>query len=356
MCGGAYYQAELLSVWIQAILYGFYVFLFIRCVHVCTSVRPNKNFLALTIVIFALCTAQLILEFVAVILTPVVVSGCMDSTVTPQEIAHQSNIQNVMNVVLQFLWTTNQALADGLLIYRAYGILRSFRWIILFPSVLMLATAVIGYVNFWITYEVYIIAVESQASSPLPPPRWFHFNQLDQSFNLAFFSLATATTIIVTLLIVGQIWWVAREMNTTLGSPVTKKYRNIVAMLSESGAAFALSLVLYLIVTEVAPTWNAIFFSVAIQVAGIAPTLIIVRVGQSQAAEQTTMEPRNVRVALPSGSHHMVFAKPHSGMQSQNTSEAPGFGRTWPSDVEAVRGEHDSQDTSPAIPPKLEQC
>ncbi|KDQ52180.1 hypothetical protein JAAARDRAFT_210732 [Jaapia argillacea MUCL 33604] len=336
MCGGTYYQVELLDVWIQAILYGFYVFLFIRCVHVCISVRPSKGFLALTTVIFTICTAQLILEFVAVILTPVVVSGCMDSTVTPQEIAHQSNIQNVMNVALQFLWTTNQVLVDGLLIYRAYGIFRSYRWIVLFPTMLMLVTAVVGYVNFWITYEVYIIGVESQPSSPLPPLRWLHFDHLDQRINLAFLSLPPATTIVVTLLIVGRILWLAHEFDATLGSPATKKYRNIVAMLLESGAAFALTLILYLIMTGVAPAWNGIFFNAATQIAGIAPTLIVVRVGQSQAAAQIAMEPSNLMAALPDGSHHMVFVTRHSGMWAQHTVEATGLGRTWPTDIRAA--------------------
>ncbi|KDQ58344.1 hypothetical protein JAAARDRAFT_665086 [Jaapia argillacea MUCL 33604] len=296
--------------------------------------------LAVAVITFIFCTAQVIIDFVAIFLTPDATYGCGNPDATIQELDSQSNIRNLLNSVQQFLFTTNQVVVDGLLIYRAFVILQHHRWVVIFPALMALCTTALGFVNFWALYKIYLLVDQfQQSSSPFPPDALLHIGELDVSSTSAFSALALATTFVVTSLIAGRIWWITRELTQSLGNRATRKYRKILAMIIESGCIFSLSLLAYLIAVYRAPNWDAMLFNVASQIAGIAPALIIVRVGLGHATEQTTLNPSNVMGAMVPGRSSLLFAKPPTIFQS-HTADSEGYARSRGANDEMMREEY----------------
>ncbi|KDQ58342.1 hypothetical protein JAAARDRAFT_665020 [Jaapia argillacea MUCL 33604] len=173
-----------------------------------------------------------------------------------------------------------------------------------------------------------------------PPPIVNYFLYFQVPIASAFSALALATNVVVTMMIVGRLWWIMREFDSGLGTRATKKYRKTVAMIVESGSFFSLSLLAYLITNRRAPDWGPMVLDISSQMAGIAPTLIIVRVGLGQATEQTTLNASNVMIALAPGAHSLVFAKPPTVLQS-HTTDGVQAGRSWGRDNEMIRERQD---------------
>ncbi|KAJ8085728.1 hypothetical protein PM082_004546 [Marasmius tenuissimus] len=105
--------------------------------------------------------------------------------------------------------------------------------------------------------------------------------------------LVTITAVnvsLLTLLTAGRIWWTFRQVGQITGSRVNRKYTIFVATILESGILFSATeaiTVFYPLITD--PKHNGIipFDSsvIAIQMAAIAPTPIIVQIAYGQAVE-----------------------------------------------------------------------
>ncbi|EEB99056.1 hypothetical protein MPER_01327, partial [Moniliophthora perniciosa FA553] len=91
---------------------------------------------------------------------------------------------------------------------------------------------------------------------------------------------------LVTLFTAGRIWWVGRQAGKVLGKQMDSKFRTIVAILLESGMLYPIAIIVPLILgpsgTDVSPV-N--LFPITYQVAGIGPTLIIVRAQSGKAVK-----------------------------------------------------------------------
>ncbi|KAI3617020.1 hypothetical protein WG66_004208 [Moniliophthora roreri] len=99
---------------------------------------------------------------------------------------------------------------------------------------------------------------------------------------------------VMLLLATGRIWWISREARKHMGPAIKTKYNIIVAIILESGILYPIFLTTSTIYALLAdPDAHGIApFSVMIvtyQVAGIAPTLIIIRAAGGKTVEHTSM-------------------------------------------------------------------
>ncbi|KAG7093245.1 hypothetical protein E1B28_006931 [Marasmius oreades] len=101
------------------------------------------------------------------------------------------------------------------------------------------------------------------------------------------FAFSLSTNIIVTSLIAGRIWWNAHQLCKLLvGTQPSRLYRRAIAIIVESGAIFSASLLILLVLYSL--KFNAVYVSDSIaQITGIAPTLIIVRVGMGYSVDSS---------------------------------------------------------------------
>ncbi|KAJ6557714.1 hypothetical protein B0H19DRAFT_897896, partial [Mycena capillaripes] len=80
----------------------------------------------------------------------------------------------------------------------------------------------------------------------------------------------------------GRIWWISRQARNYLGRGTQKRYLNLTAILLESGLIYPANLVIIVVVYLIpqTPTVSVLIcLAVCYHIVGIAPTLIIVRVG-----------------------------------------------------------------------------
>ncbi|KAK1223510.1 hypothetical protein PQX77_013615 [Marasmius sp. AFHP31] len=95
---------------------------------------------------------------------------------------------------------------------------------------------------------------------------------------------------ILSLLAAGRIWWMSGIVQQHLGMPAHARYKAIVTIILESGILFPTAMIAAAVVPIVLdPNHNGTipidFGSIAILMAGLAPTLIIVRVGHKKSID-----------------------------------------------------------------------
>ncbi|KAJ7749984.1 hypothetical protein B0H16DRAFT_1550838 [Mycena metata] len=174
------------------------------------------------------------------------------------------------------------AIADGILIYRCY-VIWGFNWRpVAFPLLAYACTLAGGIMTL------------------LP---------LSGTGERTSVTLCVATIFITNVLsaglAAGRIWWISRRASSYLGRRSRQKYMALTAILLESGliypAALLLTIVLFLIRST--PT-NSVLVCIAAcyHIVGIAPTLIIVRVGLGVSTDDVD---KCITISRGTDSHHL---------------------------------------------------
>ncbi|KAK6988677.1 hypothetical protein R3P38DRAFT_276181 [Favolaschia claudopus] len=175
---------------------------------------------------------------------------------------------------------TNNAIADGLLLYRCYLIWagsRYERFIIAVPSILIIITAAIAYATIYRTWDIRIP-----------------------------FGLALFTNLILFGLIAFRIWYKRRQAGVYLkqNAQVQRRYTASLEILLESGLLYVAAVLIYLISMssgKVVPPFNTfqnICWGSLAQLVNIVPTLILVRVALvKRAASDAAAEKEGASVA-----------------------------------------------------------
>ncbi|KAK1231119.1 hypothetical protein PQX77_005774, partial [Marasmius sp. AFHP31] len=94
---------------------------------------------------------------------------------------------------------------------------------------------------------------------------------------------------LITLLTGGRIWWMARQVGRLRGGDVLSKYKVFIATILESGLLFSATL-LASVISQLSPVPRGKIIpfdltNVAVQMAGVAPTLIVVRIAYGQSMD-----------------------------------------------------------------------
>ncbi|ESK81504.1 hypothetical protein Moror_15687 [Moniliophthora roreri MCA 2997] len=123
--------------------------------------------------------------------------------------------------------------------------------------------------------------------------RWQLYLQAN-TIDTAFWLAEMGVNIILTLLTAGRIWWISQEARKHMGPAIKTKYSTIVAIILESGILYLIFLtttVVYSLLADPDATASTAFSFqvVTFQLAGIAPTLIIIRAASGKTVEHTSM-------------------------------------------------------------------
>ncbi|KAK1224817.1 hypothetical protein PQX77_012263 [Marasmius sp. AFHP31] len=119
---------------------------------------------------------------------------------------------------------------------------------------------------------------------------------------------------LLTLLTAGRIWWTVRQVGRIAGSRVHTKYRIFVATILESGFLYSASQVISVVLPLITdPSSDGLapvaFNAISVQMAAIAPTLIIIRIAYGQAVESVQQMVSTLHfVEGPNDSQHRSMA------------------------------------------------
>ncbi|KAJ7141943.1 hypothetical protein C8R43DRAFT_1016886 [Mycena crocata] len=167
-----------------------------------------------------------------------------------------------LGVLIKVRYTLANAIADGIILYRCY-VIWGFNWRpVALPALAYVSTVfggILGLIPLSGTSERVATAV---CMGPI-----------------------FSTNVIAASLAASRIWWMSRHITKLLGGRnPRKRYTDLTAILLESGliypAALAISVVIFVLPDSVTPRVSVLIcIAACYHIVGIAPTLIIVRVG-----------------------------------------------------------------------------
>jgi len=278
-----YYISQL---WVATFFNGIYLVLFCICIYILLHRPRNRGNIVLLVTAIALFT----LSTVIVILTLILGAARIDSVDLPvPELLFTVNI----------IFGVNNVIADGLVIYRCYCVWNYNGYVVIIPILSLIATSLFG------------------LDLDLPP--------------LPFYGLSLATNILVTILTGGRIWWIYREARICLKTDVQKRYLSSLAILVESGVLYSATVLAFLILVTVVPTRisTPAIYQMLAQIMGIAPTLIIVRVGLGVSVQNVES---TVKAAVTMTNLSEIHGRPVSPVRFQGSLDKSAISR--PRDVE----------------------
>ncbi|TFY62832.1 hypothetical protein EVG20_g6554 [Dentipellis fragilis] len=309
-CGVKHYRIAIIALWLETLLYGsfstiqeifagtqqfsgLYSVLFAGSIYVLGFQRRRKYYIATSIVIYACITGAVVVHLVQTLWTPNFTVNsqfvgqayfrCTPGAETPAQV-HDAIINNLTNTIADGIAILAQITADGLLIYRCFIIWNRRQLVILPLIALLLATSACNLAAMYYDSQTYEIRRDTSPESG-PPPTWFHLLKMSTTFATASYALTLATTVVTTALIAARIWWTSRELGRSLNRSSGSMYKSAIILIVESGALWSSGLIAALIVHHTALQYAPIAGFTLNILLGIAPTLIIVRVGLGHAIE-----------------------------------------------------------------------
>jgi len=252
---------------IESMIYGTYSVLFYLSMYLLYT-RKNARYrlhLGCMVALYTLDTAHMVLEYTLMFMNEdgVIAIYNVFSVFSRGEVplyysADDPPALNRIVTALKAIFILYNLIADGIILYRCYVIWGMKRRILIVPM---------------FTYACTITA-SILAFTAYETPGFV------SGMAMTFF-----TNIIAISLTAGRIWWISRQDRALLGHNAQGRYKTAIAILLESGIIYPISL-LVLVLAYVAfshtESWiiglNTVV-AVLYQVVGIAPTLIIARVG-----------------------------------------------------------------------------
>jgi len=234
-----YYSLDRYSaaVLFEVFLYGIYSTLFAICIRVLLRNKrtTQKILLACAMIMFALATVDVVLEI-----------SFLFWFVVKQNTIPQTDIH-----FKYLIYITSNLIADSLVIYRCHAVWNRSKRVIVLPCFLLICGTGFGYGFIAVSKEDY------------------RFRQL----LIAFLFTTVALNMLVTILMAGRIWWIARKARAILGPGLSSKYTTMIAIIVESGVIYSIYFILDVVIQDL------ILDAGLAQVVGIVPTLIIVQIG-----------------------------------------------------------------------------
>ncbi|KAJ6533567.1 hypothetical protein B0H19DRAFT_1272213 [Mycena capillaripes] len=251
---------HLSQLWVGTFFYRIYLVLFCICTYILLhrpSSRGNTVLLVTTSLLFIFSTILMVLTLILV-------------TADIEKLASipYDNIQNAAYVV----YSINNSIADGLVIYRCYVVWNRDWRVIVLPVMLLVAST-----GKACGLDIFLEAIPQ-------------------------FAVILTTNLLATLL-TGKSS-LCRQPRAYLGAAAQRRYASTIALVVESGMVYSATILTFLIVISfpsVAPTLEEPLLQIVTQVMiilswtcldvqipqGIAPTLIIVRVGLGVSVEDS---------------------------------------------------------------------
>ncbi|KAI0709635.1 hypothetical protein C8T65DRAFT_648652 [Cerioporus squamosus] len=218
----------LISIWMETLFYGIYVVLFLSSLFVLSRSRNaavNTWFIrASTVAMFCIATAHIGVNVRRL------VEGFIIPDTKAETLAYLYDIHERLNIVKQYLWVFNNVLADGIIVWRLYGVWNIY--VCILPIILLISVTAFGLA----TATSLLPAIGAGNTIFVS-----HFSR----FATTQYALSLTNNVLVTALITGRIWYVTRDIRR-LDQSVGSDYRRAIIMVVESGSLYAFTQVIQL--------------------------------------------------------------------------------------------------------------
>ncbi|THU94702.1 hypothetical protein K435DRAFT_798677 [Dendrothele bispora CBS 962.96] len=186
----------------------------------------------------------------------------------------QDKTQTIITGLALTCFVVANCITDSVLIHRCYIVWGSRKWIILLP---VLASILLN------SFGLVAVGIKTKGFSNTTTEANFQLMLKGLDYTLKYFYANAALNLILTLTIAGRIWWIGIKTRTLTkyskqSRIICNKYKAIFAISLEAGILYPLFLVIHAAITanvDVIPI-PVDLTPIAIQLAGIAPTFIIV--------------------------------------------------------------------------------
>ncbi|TFY56435.1 hypothetical protein EVG20_g8923 [Dentipellis fragilis] len=286
---------------IETGIYGLYAALVAVSTYLLADAQSNKMlYMATTIAMFILCSGTLLMDLTRTFLgreslfyTAACVDGicppCRWVTATPEGLFGEAVVAGYLTILSAVMLIMNQVIADGVLIFRCYILWDARRWVVIPPLVGLLGN--IACMLGSLCYEIRLFNI-IRDSDPLviashQSPPVLLLEKLVEKLDIAHVVLSLTTNVLASAIIVTPIWRKAKQSDGI----AYKKYFSAVTICLETGSLLSFALIALLIMALTVPRFVIVPTVLAQQFVGIAPTLIIVRVGLGRSVDtQPTCE------------------------------------------------------------------
>ncbi|KAH9949905.1 hypothetical protein B0H21DRAFT_881538 [Amylocystis lapponica] len=286
---------------VEAVFYGLYILIFFMSVGVLTVYRKQDNvswsMLFMTCLLFTCCTVHFGLEFDNKLDVLFRRPGIISFEVETTELLACDILASITDFFSQLV-----------MIYRCWLVWSKKFWVVVIP--LLIAMGSIGCSMAGLGLLALV-----DPTAPLAPPEI-------APLGTASFALSLCLNVIVTFLIIGRIYWVARGVARKSGTGNINGFfrtlgshdyiRAVTAMLIESGSLFLAAQLSFVVLFALGNPAQDVVYPAAVQIYGIAPTLIIVRVGLGFVAPHETLINK-------SSSHQRISTRPAISIRTETT-------------------------------------
>ncbi|TFK48613.1 hypothetical protein OE88DRAFT_481964 [Heliocybe sulcata] len=317
-------QENLLLVLVTTFFYGLYTVVFWTSMYVLVR-RPVSNLRHIlplvTVLLYILSTAQMALTFWQGFVSTDIQDG-PSGEISPYLLLHEVNLNNLGGCISYSLMVLSNAIADGLLIWRCLVIWGSRRSVVAVPVMLLLVETACGCALAAFTVDIYRLRLHTPPSEITPPPKFIQLSGQKQKFEIVFFLSSFVTNLLMSSLIAFKIW---RE-SSYITKMRSKRYLRIASLFLETGIFYSICLFLCAIFRLIGGSGDfawGVTYSIASQIVGIFPTVIVLLASNGWTSERTLTMPQPTAANLgkleagASSIHFAAFAEASHGPDSE---------------------------------------
>ncbi|KAJ7225112.1 hypothetical protein B0H12DRAFT_1328733 [Mycena haematopus] len=259
-------QATFLGLGLEGVAYGIHVILFGIAVSLLLRKAPKgasiRPLFTISCLLFCLSTVHYAINF----------NNVYTSTmVHPRpHIAAETNLL----VGADTIFILSDFLSQLILIYRCYLVWNKNPWVVILPIVVAFGAASCGFAVIGLVLSIDPTA--PQAPADIVP------------FGDASFAMSLILNFFSSTLIVGRIWWLARDHDVAGISRSKGLVRQATGVIIESGLLFLATQFVFVILFAIAHPAQALVEPMAVQIYAISPLLIVVRIGMGKSYDQPT--------------------------------------------------------------------
>ncbi|KAF7358521.1 hypothetical protein MVEN_00903000 [Mycena venus] len=293
-------QATFLGFGLEAVFYGINLLLFGIAVSALVGRNPpskgSKTMLAVTCLMFSLCTTHFALNFNNVY------DGLM---VHPRRISEETHLLAGADM----LFSITDWCSQLILLYRCYLVWGKNIWVVILPFLMSLATVACGIGLIGLVLSINPTA--PQAPAAIVP------------VGTAGFSLSLCLNFIVSALIIGRVMHISRQNRRNGVSHSDTAIQRAIGIVIEAGLLFLTAQFVFVVLFAIAHPAQAILVPIATQVYGISPTLIIVRVSAGSSYQPTSVPSSSLRFASGLGGDATDFEMSRTQKEASTLSLNP---------------------------------
>ncbi|KAF7324629.1 Rtt106 domain-containing protein [Mycena kentingensis (nom. inval.)] len=253
---------------IDSLAFGFYTCLFLQCVQILYT-RRRANYrvhLACMVALYFLSTVHIVLAYSWAAITDTADFAIYEvfSLRSPRPVLFAPDDPagvRALATLLKIRWVLANGIADAIVIHRCF-VIWGMNWkAIALPAASYVCTMIGGFLELF----------------PLP----------SGASNIALiigYGGVFLTNVLASTLTAGRIWFMSRRLARLTSRSPRRRYTDLTAIILESGLVYPLLLIITVVIFLVPETPTVavlVCIALAYHLVGIAPTLIIVRVGMS---------------------------------------------------------------------------